>query len=121
MSQRWFYYNSNPGTGRSPSWSSASNLHNYLINNKNNGLKGSRYWIDLNGQTLKVGDLIFLYWKTTSGNKKAPYHTLVVSKPNSNSNKVGVTAHTGDCLDRPLSYWLNSSVRKLAVYVIKND
>lgn len=114
MPQKWFYYNSTPGSGRSYSWAGTNNLHEYLKSNEKNGLKGSRYWIDLYGQRLKTGDLVFLYRKTSSGNDSKPYHTLITSKP---ASDVLVSAHTGDCLDKPLSRWSSANIRKLAMYV----
>ncbi|WP_066923893.1 amidase domain-containing protein [Murdochiella massiliensis] len=117
MSQNWFYYNSTPETGRSYSWTSASSLHEYLKTNSSGGMKGSRYWIHLYGQWLKVGDIVFLYRRTSSGNKSQPCHTLTTSSPDSGADNFLVTAHTVDCLDRPISRYSSAMYNKLAMYI----
>ena len=117
MSQRWYYTGTNPGgnPGRSYSWAGVKELHNYLKNNTGGGMKGSRYWIDLYGQNLKIGEPIFLYEKHNGGNAHNPHHVVVCYQPNSNTGNMLVSSHTPEFKYKKLNFWGRN--RMLAMYI----
>ena len=119
MSQRWYYTGTNPGgnPGRSYSWAGVKELHNYLKNNTGGGMIGSRYWIDLYGQNLKIGEPIFLYKKHNGGNAHNPHHVVVCYQPNSDTESMLVSSHTADFVSQPLRYWNAYNNRRLAMYI----
>ena len=78
---------------------------------------GSRYWIDLYGQNLKIGEPIFLYKKHNGGNAHNPHHVVVCYQPNSDTESMLVSSHTADFVSQPLRYWNAYNNRRLAMYI----
>ena len=84
----WYYKNLND---RSPSWTSAEFLYDFLIHNNSVGPKGEYSEID----KLKVGDLVQLSF---DGIKFT--HTLIVIKPGNSVGNTLIAAHSNDAFGK---------------------
>lgn len=103
----WFYVSS---TNRSPSWTSVEFFYEYLLNNKSQGPVGEL----CNIKELSLGDVIQLKF---FGNLLFS-HSLLVTKlnyPIRSLSDVFITAHTIDCLDKPVSNYTFEKIRYIKI------
>ncbi|MBE7074268.1 MAG: amidase [Clostridiales bacterium] len=102
-SNGWYY---NSSYDRSPSWTSVSELHNFLLNNKKSGPHGEI--ISLN--SLEIGDIIQLKQNTSRFN-----HTVIITKIQ--NGEIYVCAHSNDALHRKLSTY--NFIELIPIHIIK--
>ena len=104
----WYYIDANK---KSPSWTDAEYLYNFLVANKGQGPFAIE--TDING--ILTGDIIQL------GNEKEFYHSLMVIEIDNleDEKNIRIAAHTNDSLNRELSSYLYEKARFVHLIGVK--
>ena len=97
----WYYNNAN---NKSPSWTGVEYLYKFLINNKNEGPRGSL----IDNKDIMIGDIIQL-----SFNGIVFGHSLIITEIS--GDKIKICAHTVDSKDRNLETYNYEKIRYLHI------
>lgn len=97
ITQKWHWYSDNK---RTPSWSSARYLYEYLMANNNyETANHGVYAKTIRYEELDLGDIVFLY------DNEGIYHSMIITKIENLNNRIEyyISQHTMDLIDYPLS------------------
>lgn len=103
----WYY---NTANDKSPSWTGAEFLYNFLINNKGKGPVGE----NSNMAEVQIGDIVQLSFNGTN----FTHSLLIVKKDNGN---IYTASHTFDAYERNLNSYLYKKIRFIHIKGINKN